>query len=148
MKYLAVIEIPKGADRRIHLSLDDGVFRDFGPIKEQIPINEGVMPVHYGYIKNAINPIEKDNVDVIIFSNRQYETGDETMVEIMGMLAREDGDHKLLSTDGSAGIVNFSEVPVQERNLILEYFGYKSKIVSVDSSEIARTYLEECVTKR
>lgn len=148
MKYLAVIEIPKGVDRRIHLSLDDGVFRDFGPIKEQIPINEGVMPVHYGYIKNAINPIEKDNVDVVIFSNRQYKTGDETEVDILGMLTRKDGDHKLLSTDDSVGLANFSEVPIQERNLILEYFGYKSKIVSVDSSEVARTYLEECMMAR
>lgn len=127
------------------MSFDNSGFKDFGPIKEQIPINEGVMPVHYGYIKNTVNPIEKDNVDVIIFSNRQYETGDETVVEIMGMFTREDGDHKLLSTDDSITLASFSEVPVRERSLILEYFGYKSKIVSVDGQEVARSYLEDCL---
>ncbi|TAL50490.1 hypothetical protein EPN81_02670 [Patescibacteria group bacterium] len=145
MKYLAVVEIPKGSDRRVHLSYDGSGFKDFGPIKERIPVNEGVMPVHYGYIKNVINPVENDNVDVIIFSNAAYETGDETNVEIIGMLTRKDGDHKLIAADESIVLAHFSEVPAQDKNLLLEYFGYKSEIVSIDSREDALAYLQTCM---
>ena len=55
----AIIEIPKGSDRRIHMRNDGSGFEDFGPIKEKIPINDGIMPVAYGYIENAINKKEK-----------------------------------------------------------------------------------------
>ena len=81
MKYKAVIEIPKGCDRRIHLSYDGTNFIDLGLIKEKIPINNGVMPIHYGYIENTVNEIEKDNVDVIIFSNKSYNSKDKTDIE-------------------------------------------------------------------
>jgi inorganic pyrophosphatase len=145
MKYLAVIEIPKGSDRRIHKSFDGFNFIDLGPIKEQIPVNDGIMPVHYGYLENTINPIEKDEVDVIVFSNDQYKTGDKTEVKIIGMLTREDGDHKIIASDTSTTPGNFSEIPEQERNLILEYFGYKSKIISIDDDATTFAYLNDCL---
>ena len=120
MQIKVIIEIPKGSDRRIHMSYDGSGFKDYGPIKEKIPVNEGVMPVCYGYIENAINKTEKDNVDAIIFSNKQYHTGDKIEVEVIGMLNREDGDHKIIAIDNSAPYANFSDVPTQERKLILD----------------------------
>ena len=72
MKYTATIEIPKGCDRRIHLSYDRVNFIDLGPIKDQIPINDGVMPVHYGYINNTLNKDEGDEVDVIVFDKINF----------------------------------------------------------------------------
>ncbi len=142
MKYKAIIEIPKGSDRRIHMRDDGSGFEDFGPIKEKIPVNDGVMPVAYGYIENAINKKEKDNVDAIVFSNQQYKTGDEIEVEIIGLLNREDGDHKIIAIDDSVSYKNFDEMPEQERNLVLDYFSYTHRI-KVEDEDKALEYLAE-----
>lgn len=96
MQYIATIEIPKGSDRRIHMSYDKSGFIDLGPIKEHIPVNEGVMPVHYGYIEGTVNKEEGDEVDVIVFSKNPYNTGDKVEIEILGSFVRKDGDHKMM----------------------------------------------------
>ena len=145
--YRAVVEIPKGSNRRIHLSYDGINFIDLGLISDEIPINKGIMPVCYGYIENTINDAEKDNVDVIIFSNKSYKTKDKIDVEIIGMLNREDGDHKIIAIDNSILIKNFNDINQKERNLILEYFGYKSKIISVDDKTAAMKYLKSSIIK-
>jgi inorganic pyrophosphatase len=145
MKYKAVIEIPKGCDRRIHMAYDKRGFIDLGPIKDQISVNGGVMPVHYGYLEGVINKVEKDEVDVIVFSSKIYNTGDAFDVEIIGMLTRKDGDHKLIALDGSIEIKDFQDILPEERDLILKYFGYKSKIISVDTKEKALEYLQSCL---
>ena len=144
MKYFAVVEIPKGSDRRIHLSHDGGGFIDLGLIKEEIPVNDGVMPVCYGYIENTINEEEKDNVDVIIFSNKSYKSEERIEIEIIGMLNRKDGDHKVIAVDDSINIKNFDGIEAVERKLILDYFGYKSEIVSIDNKEKTLEYIKRC----
>lgn len=144
MKYKAIIEIPKGSGRRIHMAYDNSGFIDLGLIKEQIPVNDGIMPVSYGYLSEAINKEEKDNVDVIVFSTRQYATGDEAEVDIIGILTRRDGDHKIIAVDDSEKIGNFDDLPQEEKELILKYFGYKSEIVSVGSKEKAIEYIHSC----
>jgi len=145
MKYKAVIEIPKGCDRRIHMSYDRSGFIDLGPIRDQISVNDGVMPVCYGYIENTINIDEKDEVDVIVYSSNVYHTGDTLDAEIIGMLTRKDGDHKLIARDESIKIEHFNDISSEERDLILKYFGYKSEITSVDSKEKALEYLQSCI---
>lgn len=144
MKYIAVIEIPKGCDRRIHMRYDGSGFEDFGPIKEKIPINDGVMPVHYGYMKDYMNHgvEEKDHVDAIIFSNARYKTGDEVEVEIIGLLERDDNDDKIISVDNTMPYRNFLEVPEDERRLILSYFGYGHNKLEVKDATEAERYLK------
>ncbi|MDP1759934.1 MAG: inorganic diphosphatase [Candidatus Woesebacteria bacterium] len=144
MNFKAIIEIPKGSDRRIHMRSDGSGFEDFGPIKEKISINDGVMPVAYGFIEEVINPIEKDNVDVIVFSNKKYETGDRVKVGVIGLLNREDVDHKVIATDDSVAYKSFSEVPLQDRNLILDYFSHTHQITIEDATK-ALEYLDECM---
>ncbi len=145
MKYKAVIEIPKGCDRRIHMAYDGSGFIDLGPIKDQISVNDGIMPIHYGYIEKAINKEEGDEVDVIIFSTRSYKTGDTLDVEIIGMLTRKDGDHKLIASDESTEIKDFGDISQEEKDLILKYFGFKSEVISIDPKEKALEYLESCL---
>lgn len=140
--YSATIEIPKGSDRRVHMAYDGSGFIDLGPIKDQIPVNDGVMPVHYGYLNGIMNEKEKDEMDVLVFSSRPLKTGDVLEAEIIGMLTRKDGDHKMITIDRSIKIKGFDDLPNQERDLILKYFGYKSEIVSVDSKEKALEYLQ------
>ena len=146
MPYSATIEIPKGTDRRIHLSYDKSGFVDLGPIKEQIPIDEGVMPVHYGYIDNTLNVSEDDEVDVLVFSQKTYNTGDKVKVEILGMFVREDGDHKIIARDDSEENSVFEKLSETDRKLIMDYFGYKSPISLVDSRDNAILYLKNAAT--
>lgn len=144
MTYRAVIDMAKGETKRIHLAFDGSGFVDLGPIKAEIPINDGVMPVHYGYLDGVINKADSDHVDVLIFSNKTYQTGDEVDVEIIGLLTRADGDHKVLAIDGSRPLTSFTELPAAEQDLVLKYFGYKAKIVSVDDKAVALQYLQMC----
>ena len=148
MRYPAIIEMPRGEDRRIRMAFDGSGFVDLGPRKERIAINDGIMPFNYGYIEHATNKTEGDNLDVIILSKKRYKTGDKAYVEIIAMLTRENGDHKLIAADDSLGYTSFSDVPIKERNMIVGYFGYKSKITSVEDKEHAEEYLKTCFTEQ
>lgn len=55
MQILAIIEMGKGSTRRIHKAYDSDTFVDLGLLSEKIPYNDGMMPIHYGYIQNLIN---------------------------------------------------------------------------------------------
>jgi inorganic pyrophosphatase len=145
MIYIAIIEIPKGSDRRIHKAYDGTGFVDLGPIKDHISINNGVMPVHYGFIEHTLNVVDKDEVDVIVFSNNAYKTGDRCTIEIIGMLTREDGDHKVIAVDESVTIKSFSDLIKEEQDLIISYIGYKSKVISVDDKKVAEKYVQSCL---
>jgi inorganic pyrophosphatase len=145
MKYIATIEIPKGSDRRIHMAYDKSGFIDLGPIKDLIPVNKGIMPVHYGYIDGTMNKGEGDEVDVIIFSKNQYATGDKTEIEILGMFTREDGDHKIIARDYSENDSVFQDLSDSEQKLIKDYMGYKSPIVSIGTREQAIEYIKNSI---
>lgn len=146
MKYTAIIEIPKGSDRRIHMSYDKSGFIDLGPIKEHIPVNEGIMPVHYGYIEGTINKKEGDEIDVIVFSKRTYKTGDKVEIEILGSLIRDDGDNKIVTRDESETDSIFKDLSATDHKLIMDYIGYKSPIIQIGQKEEALEYLKNSRT--
>ena len=124
------------------MSYDNSGFIDFGPIKDHIPVNEGIMPVHYGYIQDTLNKKEGDEIDVIIFSKNSYNTGDKIDIEILGMLTREDGDNKIIARDNSETDSVFSNLPNSKQKLIFDYIGYKSPITSVGDKEEALEYIK------
>ena len=88
-----------------------------------------------------MNKEEGDEVDVIVFSKDIYKTGDKIKVEILGMLTREDGDHKVIARDSSEPDTVFENLADVERKLILSYIGHKSPIVSIDSRDEAFEYI-------
>ncbi len=146
MKCIGIVEIPKGCDRRIHKSNENGEFIDFGPIKDVIQVNDGKIPVCYGFLKGVMNETEGDEVDVLIFSNNEYKTGDEVEVDIIGMINRDDGDHKIIGKDSTSLITNIEDIDKAEWKLILDYFGFKHKIISVLKKEKAIDYITYCAT--
>lgn len=146
MTYTAVIEIPKNSDRRIHKAIGSGEFVDFGPIQEKIPVNQGKMPVAYGFIKDTFNPGEGDEVDVLVFSEKALQTKDEVTIEIFGMLVREDGDHKVLAADRTTHIRSVSEIPEELWDLITHYFSTKYRIVKIEDKLGTEKYLKESAT--
>ena len=142
MKLKAVIEIPRGSNRRIHLAYDKSGFVDLGPIAEAIPVNNGVMPVAYGYLENTFNHQEKDNEDVLVFSTRNFKTGEAVSVEAFGLLRRADLDHKVLAHDDTVDFQSWSAVPVELQKLIIEYFGFKHPIEAIEDAAFAQEYIQ------
>ena len=128
------------------MAYDGSGFKDFGSIKEQIPINNGVMPVAYGYLENIINKKEKDNVDVLVFSTKFFVTGDEVEVTPFAMMERSDEDHKILAYDNTISLKDWSEVSTNERELILSYFGFKGQI-KVEDVYRAEEYINQSHVK-
>lgn len=139
----AVIEIPKGDDRRRHIKHDKSGFIDLGPIKNVIPVNNGIMPIHYGYLPETINEKEGDEIDVIVFSRNAADIGQEIMARPIALLCREDGDDKVVAADASLpDVKKWENAPEAERRLIEEFFGYKSKLTKVGGKEEAEKYIE------
>ncbi len=142
MKYIAIIEIPKGSNRRIHMAYDKSGFIDLGSIKDRIPVNDGVMPVDYGFLEGTFNKDDKDEVDVLVFSKNNHKTGDRVEVTICGILRREDGDHKIIAHDNSWNDFSFEKIEAGERKTILDYMGHLAKIKSIGDAMVALAYIE------
>ncbi len=145
MKLKAIIEIPKGNDRRWHLNYDKSAIEDFGLIKERIPVNDGVMPVAYGYLEDTENEAEKDNVDILVFSSKDFKIGEGVEVVPFGYIIRDDGDHKVFAVDGTMDYKSWSDIPKEEADLILKYFGYNHKIISIENADSAEEYITNTI---
>lgn len=144
----AIIEIPKGCDRRIHLQYDKSGFIDLGPTKEKIPVNEGIMPVHYGFIADTLNAKEGDEVDVLVFSNKDFKTGDEVEVRIIGLIKRADEDDKVIAVDDSLPEINqWADIPEAERKSVEEFFSYHHPIVAIVGKAEAEEYITSCLVE-
>ena len=152
------IEIPKGDSRRRHLSHDKKEMLDLGPTKNVIPVNEGVMPIAYGFILGTLqtdeatkNPEEiPDEVDVLVYSKNGFKVGEKINdITAIAFITREDGDHKVVAVDFTtrAKIKHWEDIPQSERDLLLKYFGYKSPIKSVESAKVAIDYINKSRVK-
>lgn len=143
--FKVIIEIPKGTDRRIHFSREKNEFVDFGPIKEKIPINDGKMPVAYGFLEGIINRKERDEVDALVFSEKELNTGDKIDVVPVALILREDGDDKVVAIDETMkNIKIWNDIEENERKLILDYFGFRHKVISVEDSGCTIEYIHKC----
>jgi len=138
-----IIEMPKGDDRRRHFKFDKTGFIDLGPIKEIIPINNGLMPISYGYIPNTLNVDEGDEIDVLILSNNILEVAQEVEVEPIALIVRDDGDNKVVAIDNSIfDIKEWKDIPENERELIEQFFSYHHKITAIENLDITKQYIE------
>ncbi len=139
-----IIEIPKGDDRRRHIMPDKSGFVDLGPIKDVIPVNLGVMPIHYGYIPETLNKKEGDEIDIVVFSSNDFKVGQEVEVEPIALIRRDDGDDKVVAVDESMkSFQKWTDAPEAERKLIEDFFGYHHKFVSIEDTAFAKQYVED-----
>jgi inorganic pyrophosphatase len=139
----AIIEIPKGDDRRRHIKPDKSGFIDLGPIKDVIPVNGGIMPVHYGYIPGTLNEKEGDEIDVLVLSDKSLEVGQEVEVEPIALIKRKDEDDKVVAIDESKKIFQkWDDIPESERKLIEDFFSYQHEFLSIEDGQSARQYVE------
>lgn len=146
MRITAVIEMPIGDTRRRHLNkYDKKTIVDLGPMNEHIRVNDGVMPVHYGYIPETHNPSDEDEVDVLVFSRSEFNVGDSIEVEPIALITREDGDEKVVAvTPGQ--VASWEELDEAWRNLVLVFFGSNAPITGVRSRAEAEAYILDSKT--
>ncbi len=146
------IEIPKGDDQRRHLSHDKKQMLDLGPTKNVIPVNDGVMPIAYGFAIGTLqrdeaskNPDEiPDEVDVLLYSKRNFRVSETTTGTPIAFITRADGDHKVVAVDSTTKAVRkWEDIPSAERYLIVRYFGYKSPIEKIEGTREAIEYIEK-----
>ena len=142
--YKAFIEIPKDDDRRRHKKYDSNELIDLGPIKDLIPVNDGKMPVSYGFIIGTKNLDEEkpEELDVLVFSSKKLDVGEVLDVYPIALITREDGDHKIIAISTDLNM-KWNDVDEKEKSLIFEYFGYKSKIKSIESDQKAIDLIEQ-----
>ena len=140
----AIIEIPKGDNRRRHIKHDKTEFVDLGPIKDIIPVNKGIMPIDYGYVPETFNKKDGDEVDILVLSDKRFEVGQEIEVEPIALIKRSDGDDKIVAVDETkSSIKKWLDIPKETRNLIESFFCYSNKIIAIEDAEKARQYVEE-----
>jgi len=138
-----IMEIPKGDDRRRHFKFDKTGFIDLGPTKDVIPVNDGIMPVHYGYIPGTLNEKEGDEIDVLVLSNNVTIVGQEIEVEPIALIKRADGDDKVVAVDATRKLIkSWDDIPDDERKLIEEFFSYHHKFLSIEGAKAASDYVK------
>ncbi|NTV41359.1 MAG: hypothetical protein HGA61_03750 [Candidatus Moranbacteria bacterium] len=143
----AIIEIPKGDNRRRHIKYDKSGFIDLGLIKDTIPVNDGIMPVHYGFIPETLNEKEGDEVDVLILSDRKLNVGQEIEINPIALIRREDEDDKIVATDETRqSIKKWDDIMESEKILIKNFFSHHHKFLAIEDSDNAREYVENSQT--
>ncbi|KKQ78907.1 MAG: Inorganic pyrophosphatase [Candidatus Daviesbacteria bacterium GW2011_GWA1_38_7] len=143
MVLVAIIEIPKGDGRRRHLKQDKSGFIDLGPTKDVIPVNDGIMPVHYGFIQGTVNEAEKDEVDVLVFSDKKLVVGEEVPITPIALIRRADGDDKIVAADSTTQrrFKKWEDIPKKERELVTQFFSYHHKFLSIEGKKEAVEYI-------
>ncbi len=145
-----LIEMPKGESRRIHLDYSRTYYADLGPIKNVIPVNEGKMPVAYGFVIGTLikDEEEESELDAIVYSEKDYKIGDRASAYPIAAIHIKNGDHKIVFVDSGTKEKSWDDIPSDEKDTILKYFGYKSPVKSVGDKDDALNLIKKNLTNR
>lgn len=139
----AIIEIPKGDSRRRHVKYDKSGFIDLGLTRDIIPVNDGIMPVHYGFIPETLNENEGDEIDVLVLSDKKLEVGQEIEVEAIVLIKRADGDDKIVAVDETKKLIKkWNDIAENERDLIEKFFSYHHEFLAIENASFAKKYIK------
>lgn len=143
--YKAIIESPEGDNRRRHFDKKRNRVIDIEPLKNVIPINNGIAPVSYAMILDTYCKADNEEIDALIISDEKLKIGEEIDIYPIALLLREDNDNKIVAGDGSiAGkYKEWEDIPIKRRNLIKKFFSFHYKIYKVEDSNKAKEYLLE-----
>lgn len=138
-----VIEMPEGDDRRRHFNKKKTRLLDLGLLINKIPVNGGIMPVNYGFIKDTWNKADKDELDVLVLSKDKMKPGKEIEVEPIALIIRADNDHKVVAVDQTAiNIKGWEDIPAEKRQVIEAFFSFHAQILSIEDGEEAKNLIE------
>jgi inorganic pyrophosphatase len=143
-KYQAIIESPEGDDRRRHFDKKENRIIDIEPLKDVIPVNNGIAPINYGFILNTKCPADNDEIDVLIISDKKLKIGEQLDVYPIALIMRADGDDKIVATDSTTfnKYKEWQDIAESKRKLISDFFSCHYKILSIKDSKKAKEYLE------
>jgi inorganic pyrophosphatase len=134
--YQAIIEIPKNDIIRRHLKNDKSGFIELGPIKDKIPVNNGVCPYSYGFIPNTYNDSDQDEIDIIVISPNTHQISQQINVNPIALLVRDDGDHKVLAVEeNETKIQSWQDLSPDQQELIKSFFSYCHESIIKDANE-------------
>jgi inorganic pyrophosphatase len=85
---------------------------------------------------------EGDEVDVMIFSEKEFKTEDQVEITPFAMMMREDGDYKVIAHDDTMRINSWDEVDLEIQKTLLEFNGFKLPIVEVKGKDETIAYIE------
>ena len=100
------------------------------------------QPYPYGWIKETGTPPGK-HCDVILMSIKEYELGDEIPINIIGIFARNDGDHKFIAVEEDRSIQTYSQLSDKEKAELHRLYPRIDKGEGWFDKERAFQYLEE-----
>ncbi len=116
-----LIEDPKGSTERHVRDRSTGEWRTY-----TFPHTSQPWPASYGFVRDTLNPIDGDELDVLLLSTSSLETGAAIRARAVGMILRPDGDHKILAVecDESAfrHVRTLADVPPGEIRAIETWF--------------------------
>lgn len=75
----------------------------------------------YGWIQELGTPPEK-HLDVFLLSKKNYALGDILEINIIGCFRRNDGDHKLIGVLPERLEYNFSQLPINEKEVLIQLY--------------------------
>lgn len=117
-----VIEDPKGSTLRHVQDRLTGEWTSYS-----FPHTARPWPTHYGFIPETVNPVDGDELDVLLLTSAALITGLTVRARPVGVLFRPDADHKILAVaidDPDVGWIHqFTDVPKREIRSIESWFG-------------------------
>ena len=75
----------------------------------------------YGWLKDSGTP-PNEHLDVILLSREHCELGDELPIRIIGVFKRYDNDHKLVAVHEKRDVIDFAELPDDEKSELLKLY--------------------------
>lgn len=124
MQMKTLIEIPKGSNQKYEWDRDTDVF-----VLDRV-LGDGLSyPYAYGLIKNTLGG-DGDEIDTLLISPRNYDTGDEVPCTIIGALLMEDEkgpDEKLLVVPPEAPEKDISDLSDTCLDQIHDFFSTYKK---------------------
>jgi len=141
--YKAIIEIPKGNNRRRHWNKERKEFVDLGPLKDVIPVNNGIAPVNYGFIIDTFNEADGDEIDVLVLSNSVVSVGQELEIRPIAVIKRADGDHKVVAVDSTIqNIQEWQDIVESERSIIEDFVSHHFAIEKIEDAKSTERYID------
>ena len=142
--FQAIIESPKGDNRRRHFDKGTNRVVDIEPLKNVIPVNNGIAPVNYGLLVGTHCEADDEEVDVLIISENKLKIGQKIKVYPIALMQRKDGDDKILASDESVmeKYKEWGNLSGKERELIRKFFSYHHKFYAIKNRVEAIKYIE------
>jgi len=144
-----LIEMPKGASKRTHINWARTHWIDGGPIKRAIPVNEGIMPIDYGFVVGTMikEGSHKDELDALVYTERKLELGSRIKIDPTAVLYIKNGDNKIIGVGKDTTVQKWEDIPARTRNLLIKYFGYKSPVIKIGDKKDAERLIKKHLTK-